>query len=398
MNTEALGNHNPSAKLPRNWLLILILLGLLGASAWGVWQFRSTQVEEDQGRITSVPKIPTVTALGRLEPEGEVINLTAPTSGQTSRLKELLIKEGDIVQSGQLIAILDNRDRLQATLQKAKEQVDIAETKLAQVEAGAKPGEIQAQQAEIERIEADQVGNINTQNATINRLEAEVQNARIEYQRYASLHQQGAISASERDTKRLTYTTKTQQLQEAQAALKRTQTTSDKQIVQARARLDQIAEVRPVDIAAAKAEVESALAAVAEAQANLDETEVRSPRSGQVIKIHTRPGERIADEGIATVGQTQQMMVIAEVYQSDINKIQIGQTAEVKSPVIPETLQGEVEQIGLQVERQQVVNEDPAANIDAKVIEVHIRLDGATSEKVAGLTNLQVTTTIKTEN
>ncbi len=397
MNTEALGNQTPSSKIPRNWLLILVLLGLFGASAWGVWQFRFAQVEEAQTKVAPVPKIKTVTALGRLEPEGEVINLTASSSSQTSRIKELLIKEGDLVQPGQVIAVLDNRDRLQATLQKAKEQVEIAETKLAQVKAGAKSGEIQAQRAEISRIEADQVGNLNTQSATINRLEAEMQNARIEYQRYESLYQQGAISASERDARQLTYTTTQQQLQEAQAALKRIQTTSDKQIAQAKATLEQIVEVRPVDVAAAIAEVQSALAAVAEAKIDLDQAEVRSPRAGQVMKIHTRPGEKIAEEGIATLGQTQQMMVIAEVYQSDINKIKIGQTAEIKSPVIPETLQGKVEQIGLQVEKQQVVNEDPAANIDAKVIEVHIELDGAKSEKVAGLTNLQVTATIRVE-
>ncbi|MGC1247706.1 MAG: ABC exporter membrane fusion protein [Spirulinaceae cyanobacterium] len=397
MNSEALGNQSASSKLPRRWLLLLVVLGLFGTTAWGVWQFRSAQVEEAQTNVAPVPQIPTVTALGRLEPEGEIINLTASSSSQTSRIKELLIEEGDRVQPGQLIAVLDNRERLQATWQKAKEQVEIAETKLAQVEAGAKSGEIQAQRAEIARIEAEQVGNLNTQSATISRLEAEVQNARIEYQRYESLYQQGAISASDRDGRRLTYTTKQQQLQEAQAALKRIQTTSDKQITQASATLDQIVEVRPVDVAAAKAEVQSALAAVAEAKADLDQAEVRSPRGGQVIKIHTRPGEKIAEEGIATLGQTQQMMVVAEVYQSDINKVKVGQIAEIKSPVIPEILQGEVKQIGLQVERQQVVNEDPAANIDAKVIEVRIGLDRAASEKVAGLTNLQVTATIKAQ-
>ena len=75
----------------------------------------------------------------------------------------------------------------------------------------------------------------------------------------------------------------------------------------------------------------------------------------------------------------------------------MGQTAEITSPVLPEPLQGTVERIGLQIEPQQVVNEDPAANIDARVIEVHINLDEATSQRVAGLTNLQVTATIRVD-
>ncbi|MDY7012717.1 MAG: HlyD family secretion protein, partial [Cyanobacteriota bacterium] len=115
------------------------------------------------------------------------------------------------------------------------------------------------------------------------------------------------------------------------------------------------------------------------------------------FKIHTRPGEKITDEGIATLGQTQQMMAIAEVYQNDIAKIQVGQPATITSPVLPDELQGTVERIGLQVEQQQVVNEDPTANIDAKVVEAHIRLDPTSSEKVAGLTNLQIAVEIQTE-
>ncbi|MEM8545295.1 MAG: efflux RND transporter periplasmic adaptor subunit, partial [Cyanobacteria bacterium P01_H01_bin.119] len=279
----------------------------------------------------------------------------------------------------------------------AEEQVQIARAQLARVQAGASTGEIAAQQAEIARLQAAQTGDISTQQATIARLEAEVNNARAEYQRYESLYQQGAISASEHDARALTYTTAQRQLQEAEAALDRTRSTSLEQIEQARATLNRIAEVRPVDIATAEAEVEAAIAAVAEAEANLAQTSVRSPIDGQILKIHSRPGERVADEGIVVVGQTEQMQVIVEVYQSDIAQVAMGQTAEITSPVLPEPLQGTVERIGLQIEPQQVVNEDPAANIDARVIEVHINLDEATSQRVAGLTNLQVTATIRVD-
>ena len=65
--------------------------------------------------------------------------------------------------------------------------------------------------------------------------------------------------------------------------------------------------------------------------------------------------------------------------------------------MIEDVLTGQVERIGLQVEQQAVVNEDPAINIDAKIVEVYINLDPASSEKVAGFTNLQVTATIETE-
>ena len=397
MNMDGLGYQAISVKSPRRWSVVTgaVVLGLLGVTAWGIWQFRVVQIQESPSDIAVAPVIPTVTALGRLEPEGEMINLTAATSTQESRLERLLVEEGDRVEADQIVAILDSRDRLQAALQRAEEQVDIALAQLAQVNAGAKVGERQAQRAEIARLHAEQAGNVNTQRATIARLEAEVQNAEIEYQRYESLYQDGAISASERDSRQLTHATTQRQLQEAEAALVRIQTTSDEQIAQAKATLEQIAEVRSVDVVAAEAEVKSAIAAVAEAEANLEQAYVRSPQSGQIIEIHTYPGEDIADEGVVTLGETQHMMAIADVYQNDVAKIQPGQSASVTSPALPDTLHAAVERIGLRVERQQVVNEDPAANIDAKVVEVHLRLDPASSEKVAGFSDLQVTVKVQ---
>ncbi len=381
----------------RRWLAGAAVLLLSGVAVWGVWRLQSTPQRDAPVSASLATGMRTVTALGRLEPEGETVNLTAPTAVQESRVAQLLVQEGDRVKAGQVIAILDGRDRLRATLKRAEEQVRIAEVNLAQVKAGAKNSEFQAQRAEIARLQAERVGNLQAQRATAARLAAEVENARVEYERYASLYQQGAISASQRDTKRLTYTTAQRQLQEAEAQIARIETTSQQQIQQAQASLTQLSEVRPVDIEAATAQVQSAIAAVAEAKANLDQLYVQSPRSGQIIQLHTYPGEKIAEAGIATLGQTQQMMAIAEVYQDDIAQIQVGQQAQVTSPAIPETLRGQVVRIGLQVGQQQVVNEDPTANIDARVVEVHIRLDPASSQTVAGLTNLQVTTTIQAD-
>ncbi|EDX84055.1 ABC exporter membrane fusion protein, DevB family [Synechococcus sp. PCC 7335] len=384
-----------SASLRWRLLLGLLLLGTGGLAGWQVWQ-ASIQPKESESTIV-VPQISTVTALGALEPAGELISITPPTSVQESRIGDLRVSEGDRIEAGQIIAVLDNRDRLEAALRKAEQQVEIARAKQSQIEAGAKSGEVQAQLAEIARIEASQVGDIAAQRATIARIEAEVNNARADFERYYSLYQRGGISASERDTRRLTLTTAEQRLAEAIAVLSRIQTTSQQQLSQARSTLNRIEDVRPVDVSAARAEVQAAIAAVAEAQANLDQAYVKSPVAGQIIEVHARPGETVSSDGIATIGQNQQMMAIAEVYQDDIRKVEIGQSAVVTSPVITVPLQGTVEQIGFQVERQEVVNEDPAANIDAKVVEVHVQLNETASEKVASLSNLQVTVTIQTE-
>ena len=92
-------------------------------------------------------------------------------------MAELKVKEGDRIQQNQVVAILDSKARLEAALQKAEENVQIARAKLAQVEAGAQSGEIQAQAAEIARLEAAQEADVAAQQSTIARIEAELQNA-----------------------------------------------------------------------------------------------------------------------------------------------------------------------------------------------------------------------------
>jgi len=338
----------------------------------------------------SVPKITKVTALGRLKPGQKVIQLSAPASAEGSRVDQLLVQQGDRVPAGQVVAILDSRDRLQAALEQAKEQVRVAQARMAQVTAGAKAGEINAQVATIARIENERRGEITAQAATVARLQAQLRNAQVEYQRYRALYQEGAISASARDSKRLTLETVQQQLNEAKANLNRINKAMLEQLNEAKANLNRIAEVRPVDVEVAQAEVNSAIAAVRQAQANIDLAYVRAPKDGQILKIHTWPGEVVSKEGIVDLGQTSQMLVVAEVYENDIGKVRLGQRATISSNAFTGELQGTVTQIGLQVIKQDVLDTDPTANTDARVVEVKIRLDPAASRKVASLTNLQV--------
>ncbi|MCC5614422.1 ABC exporter membrane fusion protein [Nostoc sp. CHAB 5836] len=374
---------------------IIVSLLVSGISFYIVKRWQNSANPEAQVPATQLPQLKTVTALGRLEPQGKVIKLSAAVSAERSRVEKLLVKEGDRVKPGQIIAILNSRDRLQAALKEAEEQVKVAQANLNRTQAGAKRGEIAAQKAAIARLEAERLGNINAQTATIERLQAEVRYAQAEDERYDQLDQQGAISASQRDSKRLNFETAQKSLQEAQALLNRIQSTSQEQVKEATATLDEIAEVRGVDVKAAQAEVNRAVATMNLAKINLNQAEVRSPQNGQVFEIHTHPGELVSNNGIADIGQTSQMYVIAEVYESDIGKVHSGQQVRVFGDYLPIELQGIVDRKGLQVRQQNVINTDPVSNIDNRVVEVHIRLDQASSRKAANLTNMQVKAVIE---
>ncbi|OIP66984.1 MAG: HlyD family secretion protein [Oscillatoriales cyanobacterium CG2_30_40_61] len=420
-----------SPKLPHAGILVAATtLAIGGLTAYSFWRYRPTPAEPVALPENVVPEVKTVTALGWLEPQGEIIKLSAPQSSQGSRVDQLLVKEGDLVEGGQAIAILDSQDRLQAALEQAKTEVEVAVARLEQVQAGAKQGDIQAQKARFQGNQAELEGQIITQKATIatleaqlrgersaqkatlDRIQAELNNAETNCQRYDNLYQDGAVSAQDRDSqclqaetsrKRLqeaqanlneTINSRAEQIREAQANLNRTIATVDQQIAEAQATLTAVSEVRPVDIQLAKSELTKAQASVKQAEANLEQAYVRSPQTGRVIEVNTHAGELISNQGIIELGQTEQMYAVAEVYDSDIPKIHSGQTATITADALPQPLKGTVEQVGLRVKKQSALDIDPTTNIDARVIEVRVKLDNISSQKAASLTNLQVKVTI----
>ena len=375
-------------------ITMLASLSVASISVFIVLKFREIDHQKPENPAVVIPEIKTVTALGRIEPEGEVIKLSAPISGEGSQVEKILVQEGDMVTKGQVIAILNNRERLQAELTAAKAEVRIIQAKIAQIQAGAKPGEITAQKAIIDRLAAESQGDIDTQKAILEKLQAELLNAKAENKRYQELYIEGAISASEKDSQNLNIETTKKSLQAAQSQLKKLELSSKEKIKEASATLNQISEVRKVDIEVAIAELNRVDVNVKKATINLQQAYVKSPQNGQVFEIYTHPGELISNNGIADIGKTSQMYVVAEVYESDINKIIQGKQVRIVSDVFAQELQGKVERIGLQVRKQNLTNTDPSTNIDNRIVKVHIRLNKASSQQAAKFTNMQVKTII----
>jgi len=104
--------------------------------------------------------------------------------------------------------------------------------------------------------------------------------------------------------------------------------------------------------------------------------------------VHTRDGERVGANGIVELGRTDSMLVIAEVYETDIGRVRIGQRVVATSPALSAPLAGTVERIGLKVGKLEALATDPVGRTDARVIEVDVALDD--SSIASGLTNLQV--------
>jgi HlyD family secretion protein len=377
-------------------LAIAIALGGIFSSVYGVSKYQFYIQKQNLQPVKTTPAQIAVTALGRIEPQGEVTRLSPPSSLSGVRAEKILAKEGEIVKAGQVIAWLEGYKKTAAAVQQAVENVKVARAKLAQIQAGAKIGDINAQKAVIGSLQAQLEGENSTQNTTIARFTAQVENANTENERYQMLLQQGAVSASIADSKRLQMQTGEQQLLEAKASLNRSTNILQDQLREARAKLASLSEVRPVDVQLAEAEVKSAIASLQQSQAEHELTYVATPIAGKLLKVHSKTGEVIGNEGVAQVGKTSQMYVVAEVYQTDLAKVHLAQKVIITSTAFKGKIIGTVSNIGLQVERQSIVSVNPSTDTDRRVVEVKIRIDNPKdSQRVSGLTNLQVDVAIQ---
>ncbi len=371
-------------------LLVTVLGGL--ATYTVVPMLRETSVTKPMA-VQTLP--PTIVALGRLEPASRVVNLSLPLALDGDRVAELLVAEGETVDAGQVIAVMDSGTRLQQLAAQAEAQMRAAQQKLALVQAGEKQGIIAAQEADITQLEANLAGTVSAQSATLTRLRAELQNAQVEFDRFEQLYQRGAVSASARDEKQTTLIAAQAQVEEAASELGRSQQALQAQITSAQANLNQLREIRPEDVAVAQADVDSAAEALAVARTELSKSQIRAPIAGQILKIHSYPGETVDSQGIAELGQTQRMVVVAEVDGSDIQQVQTGQSAVITGNAFASELIGTVEQIGQIVSKQSVFSNQPGSNLDSRVVEVRIALSAEDSQKVAKLSNLQVEAAIE---
>ncbi|MBO3462814.1 HlyD family efflux transporter periplasmic adaptor subunit [Aetokthonos hydrillicola Thurmond2011] len=447
---------------PKVWWVLIMLPVVIAAGVLA--KVKLEQITKVNEPVASTPAVTSINALGRLQPRGEVIKLSAPTGLQgTSRVEQIFVREGEQVKKSQLIAILDSFSTNQAAVEQAKAKLQETRGNLTNVKLGG-PRDIQAQRAVIDRLEAQLQGERNSQQATIARLQAQLRgeatatvatvhrlqaqlegqrdilratlqrtraqadNAVVDAGRYESLYQQGAISKQVLDTKRLSAEINTQQVTETQANLSQSIATLQQQVTEARAnqlkavqtlqqqlveaketrnktiatlqkqideekaKYNRLLDVRPTDVEIAQSQVTNAIAQLRKAEADLALSYVKAPISGEILKIHTKAGESLKPDGIAEIGQTNQMIVVAEVPEDSIGKVRLGQQATISSDygAFNGQLQGTIFQIGRTIGKKDVLNTDPAANIDARVVEVKIAVSQKDSERVSGLTNAQV--------
>jgi HlyD family secretion protein len=146
----------------------------------------------EQNAKPVAPAQPTaVMALGRIQPEGEVSKLSV-VNAQDSRVDRILIKEGDLVKRGQVIAILQGIDRKQADLSDALADVNLREIELGRITTGNfKKSQIAAQEAVVVKLQAQLMSTRKQREAALISAKSQLYNAEANYQRQSQADREG---------------------------------------------------------------------------------------------------------------------------------------------------------------------------------------------------------------
>ena len=142
---------------------------------------------------------------------------------------------------------------------------------------------------------------------------------------------------------------------------------------------------RQADVAAAQASVE-------QARSQLASAEVRSPLDGRLIRIYSWPGMKQTDEGLAVIGRTDSMQVWAQVFQSDINRLRIDQSATVRAETggFDGEIQATLKSIIGQVSQRDLFAVAANNDVNARVVLVKLDLDPEFQPELSKLSGLNV--------
>jgi len=297
-----------------------------------------------------------IVALGRLLPQGEVIEVATSSGVRDARIENLEVTEGDRIEAGQIIAVLDNERRLLAAVDSAGKTVALREAALVQTRSDVRASEGETR-------------------ASLAGAEASLVAARQDYVRIEQLIARGYATTAD-------HIRMTANLTEAEYEVERL-----------RARLLRYSADRiddQADVVVAQRNLDAARAELQRAREDLQQAYVRAPITGRILEVHARPGEKPGEDGVVSIGNTDIMIARLEVYQTLIGRIAVGDPVELSADALPQPLNGHIGRLGLQVKRQSVVDDDPAANTDARVVEVIVRFDQPSSRIASKFTNLQV--------
>lgn len=317
----------------RRYLPGLLFLLVLAGAAFLIWRLFLARTAAPENVIA---------VSGRIE--GDSAAVAAKLSG---RIVEVRVREGDTVNAGDVIAVLDD-DQIRAREQQAQAAVTDAEAKAEAARAQIAVLQEQLRQSELltEQARTDAQGRVRQAESEVVAAEAELARQEAAYrlaafdrEAYTRLASTGAVA--ERKGKEAVSTAEQQsaavaaarrRVESARGALlvaKASLTNPGIRASQAGANRKQIAQ-QEKEIASANAKIQQARAQLAEAQANRQDLNITAPFSGTIVTRAAEPGEVVASgTAIVTLLDLSKVYLRGFVPEGEIGKVKLDQPARV---------------------------------------------------------------------
>ena len=400
----------------RRVVIILIVLAVLVGGSLLVFRYTS-QAKEPPAPDYEVIKvddgdmISTVSATGTIQPEDDV-SLIFKAAG---RVGEVLVKEGDSVTAGQVLARLETSD-LDLAQAQAEIGLSISQAQLAKLKNAASESDVAAARAALESAQSavesareaatsaeasyrDLVaGPSNDQktaaSATVERARIMRDQAQSAYDQIASQPDAGLMPQSlQLQQATIDYATaqanynvaiappKPGQLAAAKSQIaqaKATQAQALASVAQAQASLNKLLEGgSEQDLAVADAQVTQSQLQVQQARLNKENTVLTTPIDGVVAKLNVKAGE-VAGGAVpaATVTDLSRFHIDVDVDEIDIGKLSEGQLVNVTLDAVSDAeLTGHIERI----------SQTPTNNGGVTAYNVTVVIDDANTPLRSGL-------------
>jgi HlyD family secretion protein len=125
-------------------------------------------------------------------------------------------------------------------------------------------------------------------------------------------------------------------------------------------------------------------------------TEIRSPIAGQILRLEAPKGSSIGTYPLVELADNSKMICNTEISEVDVQRLKVGQKAQLSSPAITKSLQGTVIRIDPIVGTPQYRSPNPLAPVDYRVVNAVIEIDQGSTTLAGQYIQLQVDVTIDT--
>jgi len=312
---------------------------------------------EKNDRVVRAEAISQTAAEGKVEAlPGFEVEIGSEIDG---RIVEMTVEEGSVVRKGDLLAKIESRE-LQAKLKEAEAALSGAKAKLQEVVSGSRQEEIRAAAAELSSAIAS----------------AEFERGNLP--RYRNLYNKGIIAKEGLDEKEM----------QRKTAEERVKKASENLLLLEKGPKPETVKLYTDAVVQADASAEYFRRLVEKAS-------ITAPISGKVVRKYVNRGEMVNKDFqplILAVADIEKIRINAEVDETDIGKIKLGDPAEVSCYAYPgRVFRGVVQEIADYAGARKVKPNNPVRNLDMKIIQVKIALTDKTPLKTGMTVDVKIT-------